>query len=126
TCPQSANVIPDYDTNLNGTDLFTVCTSKQNNYDLLIHGTTESSPTICIYPATYADATHIYYKPDVQTGGPLVTCVAAQSGGDKVSFNGINYNYVFIVEQPYEDQMTTCLTTMSYEQCPHFSAGQIR
>jgi len=125
-CPATPNILPDKDVNLDGTDIFTACTSPTRTFDLQITGRTESSSQICVFPVTFIDNIHIYYKPEVSTGAPLVQCVDATSGSMNTSFLNVNYNAVFIVEAQSKQQLIQCLVTGNFFTCPHYSFGKIK
>ena len=126
TCPNQANVLPDVDVYLNGSDDFTVCPSTQNATDILIHGKTQISAQICVCPVSYVDSTHVYWKPDVATGAPLFQCSDETSAGVTETFTNMNYNAVYIVEGPYKDAMIACLVEGNAYACPHYSFGEFR
>jgi hypothetical protein len=128
-CPSTANVVPDYDRDFDGSGFYRVCPSTISPYDVLIHGRTHASDTICVIPAEYIDATHVYLKPLVQGGQPQVSCLnAAQSAGAGVlaTFPATRYNAVFIVESQYKDAMMACLPGGNYLFCPPYSFGKFR
>lgn len=125
-CPTSNNVIPNYDVHFNGTDYFMVCPSVKAKSDILIHGTTYSSNTICVFPIQYNSYNNIYPFTDTTTGLPAVQCVQAATSGAFVSFPGLSYNAVMIVEQPSEAQLSSCLSADNFYACPFYSFGQFR
>jgi hypothetical protein len=126
SCPVSANVTPHYDWNLDGTDFFTVCTSKDSAYDLIIHGKTHDSSTVCVYPLQYYSSSQIVWKADAQ-GFPMVKCqeISGAGNGIAVTFDKTNFNALIIVEGPDSDQMRLCLTNNNVP-CPHYSYGKFR
>lgn len=125
-CPSNPNVLPEYDQHLDGTGQYTACASTASTADLLLHGQTVSSTAICVYPAQYVDATHIFTKPDPSTGAPIYSCQEISPDGVKVSFPSVNYNMVFVVEQPNRQAMSNCLITHDYTSCPVYSYGRFR
>lgn len=130
-CSDSANVIPDYDWNVNGSGYFFACYNKSNPADLKIFGHANQSINFCVFPAQYYDAQHVYAKPDVtQTGyPPLVRCVNSSEEGVALSFVNdqiSTMNAVFIVAAKDKNAMQNCLGTQDYYACPHYSFGVYR
>jgi hypothetical protein len=134
SCPAKANVAPDYDWEFNGSFFFKACPSKNNTSDLHIDGWTPNSSTICIFPAMVYSQTRTAYIPhaatgasDLQAGQPEVQCKTNGTLGVNVSFAGMTYNAVFVVELPDVAKMQTCLLTGNYFLCPrNYSFGQFR
>jgi hypothetical protein len=126
TCPDNPNVVPDYDWYHDGSEQFTVCPKNTSIYDILVHGKTHSSDTICVYPTQVIDSQHVYVKPDVTTGLPLSVCIKIADTGVYANFDQINFNAAFIVEQPDDAAMRTCLYQGNYTNCPRYSFGKFR
>src|SRR6185503_18236575 len=101
-CPSASNVNPDYDWEFNGTGFFTVCPSRLNPADILVHGSTRTggSGTVCVFPAQIAANGQVFAKPDVNKndGSPWVQCLAPEVDGVHMSFPGISWNAAFIVD----------------------------
>ncbi|MCM2322432.1 MAG: hypothetical protein NDJ90_04135 [Oligoflexia bacterium] len=128
SCPGSPNVVPDYDSENDGSGYFTVCASRTDNAKLFIRGQTARSNTICVFPAQVVDSRHTYWKPELGTGLPWNQCVSAIEDveGALLTFAGINFNAVFIVEEMDRDQMQLCLGNGNYYGCPAYSFGRFR
>ncbi|MEK6704842.1 MAG: hypothetical protein AABZ06_03560, partial [Bdellovibrionota bacterium] len=94
-CPDKSNIVPDYDSELDGSGFYTACINKDSQNSILIHGRTLNSNSICIFPAQYIDQDHVYTKPELlpngQAVGPLSQCVDTADGGIMVNFENINY-----------------------------------
>lgn len=125
-CPDSPNVVPDYDQLHDGSGYFTVCPSRAQKSDVLVHGEIAAGSQVCIFPAQVIDDAHIYVKPDLQTGLPWVQCTDVAETGIYGSFPGINWNAAFIVSNLEKDQMRSCLATGNYYACPSYSFGRFR
>lgn len=125
-CPSSPNVLPDYDSRLDGTGRYTVCATPSSKSRILVHGKTTSSKQICIYPAQVIDQKHVYVKPDLSTNLPWNQCSEIIDGGVTAQFDSIEFNAVFIVEEPDQAQMTSCLIGGNYYSCPTYSFGKFR
>lgn len=133
-CPYSPNVVPDYDWMLDGSGHFEVCSHKENQTDLLVHGQTHYSDEICLFPAEVVNSTgQIFLKLDLATNGLLYKCIQADEGGVAARFDFTNFNALFIVEKPYLNQMLSCLSGPagpSYFACPnnpgYYSYGRFR
>ena len=126
-CPASNNIAPDYDTNLNGTGFYQVCTNRDSKEKVAIHGRPTASATkLCVFPVEAVDENHIYWKPDLQTGGPWSRCYDITDTGVYAQFEGVSYNAVFIVDSlTANTQMQECLLT-GYRYCPSYSFGKFR
>jgi hypothetical protein len=125
-CVNEPNVLPDYDWDLDGSGRYTVCPSTKAFSDILIHGSTSYGNEICVFPAQYIDDSHIYTKPTLSGTGPISACVQGTPNGAYASFQGVNYNAVFIVEKRDYQQMMECLIQRNYYFCPSFSFGTFR
>jgi hypothetical protein len=125
-CPGSPNVTPDSDTNLDGTDYFTVCTSKTADDNLLVHGSTEHSGTICVIPVMGSDDQNMQPVADPSSHQLLMQCVSASSSGASVSFSSAQFNGVLIVESQDANGMISCMYSGDYNTCPNYSFGMIR
>jgi len=129
TCPGSPNVVPDYDWAFNGTGYYTVCPSKSNLSDILVHGTPVAGTGVCIFPAEIAANGQVFAKPDVTKadGSPWVQCVQPGADGVHASFPGINWNAAFIVDVADVQQMGLCIQGGIYSYCPkNYSFGAFR
>lgn len=125
-CPDSPNVVPDYDYERDGTGQFSVCHNRDSQADILVHGSISQGTSICIFPAQVIDDQHIYVKPDVQTGLPWSQCVEVTDQGAYARFEGISWNAAFIVESIHKSQMQSCLFGGNYYGCPRYSFGRFR
>ncbi len=126
TCPQSANTLPDYDYKNDGSGKYTVCEKKDSTAEILIHGKTSEYGAVCVFPVQVIDESHIYVKPDVATGLPMVTCYEATKRGVYAKFAGVRFNATFIVEYQYANAMRACLLSGNYYTCPNYSYGRFR
>jgi hypothetical protein len=130
TCPNSANVLPNGDSNYDSKGKYTVCTNASNQANILIHGKTRASSGFCLFPIQYIDSTHAFYKPDLTTGLPLANCVTIDSSnssnGVEMSFANITFNAAFIVDDTDKDQMQLCLANANSSACPLYSYGKFR
>lgn len=126
SCPEDPNVIPDY-ADIDDTGNFTVCRHRNNAAQILVHGTTRVSSTLCIYPVEIVDESHVFTKPDLSQGGaPTFQCIGATEKGVYANFQQMSYNAVFIVEGPDRARMSACLVRGDYMTCPRFSYGRFR
>ncbi len=125
-CPWTANVMPDYDPNDNGTDQYTVCPSNSNTSDILVNGNTETSQDFCVIPADYVDSENVYVIGNTSTNLPWYKCAPVTSGGADLSFPELNFNYVYIVESQNLQSMIECLISGNSITCPDYSAGKFR
>ena len=128
-CPASANVVPDYDWNFNSTGYFTVCPSKANLTDILVHGSAPVAGPVCVFPAEIASNGQVFAKPDVNKadGSPWVQCLTPTADGIHATFPGISWNAVFIVAAQDVRQMSLCLQGGVYSYCPrNYSFGSFR
>jgi hypothetical protein len=125
-CGSKANVEPDWEWSLDGAGYYTICPSKTVYSNILVHGQTSLTNTICIFPAEYIDDRNIFTKPDLQTGGPMHKCVTATDRGVYTAFAGVRYNAAFIVESPHVEQMYACLVQRDSVTCPRYSFGIFR
>lgn len=102
----------------------TACPSAQNGSDvaLLVESPIQS---VCVFPAQVVDSTHVYWKIDAATGGPLVKCGAlpvVTSYYDPIkpaifSFPSTNYNAVYVVDEIDREDMNLCMI-MGQSYCP--------
>jgi hypothetical protein len=125
-CPSSPNVMPNWDRAIDGSGRYTVCPSRTDFANILIHGKTSVSNEICVFPAQYISETNIYTKPAADGTGAMNACIQATQTGVYASFKEINYNAVFIVEKRNHQQMVDCLILKNYNFCPEFSFGVFR
>jgi hypothetical protein len=128
-CPSQANVVPDYDWDFNGTGYYTVCPSKNNLSDILVHGNAPIQGPICVFPAQIASNGQVFAKPDVNKndGSPWVQCLSPGNDGVHMSFTGISWNAAFIVDAADVQQMSLCIQGGIYMYCPkHYSFGSFR
>jgi hypothetical protein len=136
SCPDSANVVPDYDYELDGSGYYRVCHHRTNPADVKFTGRTAATNVVCMFPAQYLDGQHIYAKPDVDggTNAPWYKCQEIQtdasgttSTGIRMTFPGISWNAAFIVEgYAAATEMQRCLAQNNYYACPHYSFGIFR
>jgi hypothetical protein len=131
TCPNSPNVLPSNTDNLgSNAGKYTVCTDSQSTANIMLHGNTNGSSTICVFPLQYIDSTHTYFKPDTSTGLPLSTCSsvtsATSSNGVTMGFAGMSFNAVIIVDDTDQAAMQLCLANASPGGCPNYSYGKFR
>lgn len=122
-----------------------VCTDEQDYYKVRVSGTVSASsqsqpPTsMCFFPAEYYAASsttsaRVLYKIDVQTGGPMMSCVnlGHDSNGEgtlrdvEISFNLTNYNYLYAVRMEDATRMKGCLIAKDERLCPPYSRGLFR
>jgi hypothetical protein len=128
-CPGDPNVVPDYDWEFNGTGYYSVCPSKSNLADILVHGRTRLGGAVCVFAAEVAANGQVFAKPNVaKQGEPWVQCANPSADGLKLSFGeGIYYNSVFIVDAADVKQMSLCIQGGVYEYCPkNYSFGRFR
>jgi hypothetical protein len=137
SCPNTPNVLSNSDSSsYSNAGKYTVCTQSSNISMIKIHGTTMGSNGICVFPVQYVDSSHVYFKPDLTTGLPLSNCATISSSssssgsssgsGIELTFSGINFNAVFIVDDTNQGQMQTCLATANAGGCPLYSYGKFR
>ena len=124
SCPAMPNVMPDNDALMDGSGRYSVCTSSTSKTDIQINGENATSSTLCIFPVQTNDPQHVYTIPG--TNGPLNQCYQISSQGINASFPGITFNSVFIVNYADEVQMSQCLTTGNFFECPIYSYGTFR
>jgi len=124
TCPSSPNVVPSGSnvnpTNAAGTaafDNFTVCKDTATPSQILIHGSTESSNTLCVYPVL--NQTLLYSGSSL-----MVQCQPITSSGVVINF-GTTFDSVIIVESQNESAMTSCLVNGYLASCPQYSIGSL-
>ena len=117
-CPSEANVTPNYDWHHDGTGEFTVCQHKDDSSNILIHGKTNVSTTICVFPTKSDDeSTSIYLSSDQQS--VRYQCASAKENGVYIALEDFSsYNGVFVVESPYASQMEHCLFMNNGYLCP--------
>ena len=127
-CPTSPNVVPDYDYLFDGSGQYRVCKKKDSDSDILIHGRTSLSNSICIFPAHFVDVTTVYTRPDPMAPAlPWFKCFQIAEAGIFASFPNTSFNAVFIVERGAEYQMRDCLKNGgNYYTCPSYSFGKFR
>ena len=127
-CPNSDNVTPAFDEDLNGSGYYRVCTHIQNLEDIAITGQTQVSQNICVYPIEVLGPTDIRVKPHPQEGGIWRQCSAPNQGTYNFQFVGSSLNAVIIIENVgiNQDLMDMCLVSQNFNQCPSFSSGRIR
>jgi hypothetical protein len=128
-CPAQPNVVPDYDREFNGTSFYTLCPSRNNLSDVLIHGNSRLGGAVCVFPAQIASNGQVFAKPDVNKGdgSPWVQCVGADVDGIHLTFPGIAWNAAFIVDAADLTQMSLCIQGGIYSYCPsHYSFGSFR
>ncbi len=124
SCPNAANVVPDYDSEADGSDFFTVCPSTLDTTDIEVSGRTVESATICMFPAQVTSG-QLYWKPDVN-GNPSYVCSQITGSGALATFPNMSYNALFVVENQNLSGMEACLKANNYNICPSFSYGQFR
>lgn len=136
TCPNTANVLPNSDTSAYSTaGKYTVCSQSSDISKIAVHGTTQGSNGICVFPIQYVDSSHVYFKPDLTTGLPYTSCATIGSSSSSSSnsgtalefaFSGMSYNAVFIVDDTDKYTMQMCLANASSGGCPVYSYGKFR
>lgn len=129
SCPLQSNVNPSYDPSVTALyDHFTACTNKYNQTDIVVHGETSRSTTICAFPVQYVNDQQIVWIKDSTTNKPIVKCQSPESGKDGIyiRMTTSQYNALIIVESPDESAMSNCLSTGNRYACPLFSFGKIR
>ena len=130
SCPGLPNVIPNMDQTVDGSNYFTVCTSKiaGNFSDLLITGNFSASNSLCVVPVQMLDSSHFKAKLDPQ-GNPSYTCSARNDDGavliSNPMANSSSFNAVVIVESPQLNNLISCIQN-NFANCPNFSFGKIR
>jgi hypothetical protein len=105
TCPLDPNVVAVNDPNLDGTDEYKVCKDTSAPSQILIHGETETSDQICVIPALSTATGVVAYT------SQTIQCPMIVAGGVNVSYPGLTYNAVYIVEAGASAQLLTCLQT---------------
>lgn len=105
TCPLDPNVQAVNDPNLNGTDEFKVCKDASAPSQILIHGETQVANQVCVIPAYNSPTGVVAYTQET------IQCPMVSSGGIYVSYPGITFNAVYIVEAQNSAQLVTCLQT---------------
>ena len=127
-CPLYPNVTPDYDYDFDGSGHYTICKSRETQETVQIQGRTSLSDTICVFPTQYVNEDNSFWKPDPYNGGPLSTCTTVNdTEGVYLTFAGITFNAVFVVDKSYRMQMATCLAAGNYNLCPkYYSYGRFR
>jgi hypothetical protein len=110
TCPLDPNVQAVDDPNLDGTDEYKVCKDISAPSQILIHGETEVANQVCVIPAE-STSTGVVPFTNLTIQCPMVT-----SGGIYISYPGITFNAVYIVEAQNSAQLVTCL--QSGYNCP--------
>lgn len=134
TCPTAPNVLPAYDWDLDGTNRYRVCFTKNQTGSLLVFGEpseTEKSNMICVFPLEYIDRKHVYIKPDIAQGGTLFRCAKASDSGAIFNFpsTNLNFNMVLIVESKDLEKTQTCLDPLrgvDFFLCPPYAYGKFR
>ncbi|MEO7161888.1 MAG: hypothetical protein ABI041_03105 [Bdellovibrionia bacterium] len=129
SCPGVPNVVPNLDETVDGSDYFTVCTSKTigNFSDLLITGRFSSNNSLCVVPVQMLDPTHFMPKLDAQKN-PVYTCSAPTADGVLVSnpsANSASFNSIIIVESPELNNLVRCIQN-NFTNCPNYSFGKFR
>jgi hypothetical protein len=133
TCPNTANVLSNSDSAAySNAGKYTVCSQTSNIANIKIHGTTMGSNGICVFPVQFIDSSHVYFKPDLSTGLPMASCATISSSGTssssgiELTFTGISFNAVFIVDDSSKDMMQMCLANANAGGCPLYSYGKFR
>jgi len=130
SCPNTANVLSNGDALYSSAGKYTVCTQSSNAANIKIHGQTNGSNGICVFPIQVVDSSHIYFKPDLTTGLPLNSCATVDatstSNGIAMSFSNIAYNAAFIVDDADQAAMQLCLANGNSGGCPQYSYGKFR
>lgn len=137
TCPNSPNALPNSDSSAySSAGKYSVCWQSSDISKIAVHGTTQGSNGICVFPIQYIDSSHVYFKPDVTTGLPYNSCatIGASSSTTNSSvgsalefaFSGMSYNAVFIVDDADKYAMQMCLSNGSSGGCPVYSYGKFR
>jgi hypothetical protein len=130
SCPGLSNVIPQLNVSTDGTGNYIVCPSKTtgDDTDILVHGKTSNSQSICVFPMQQGQSSMPSPILD-STGAPVYVCALATSGGAFLSFaqsqvpNG--FNAVAIVEGGYQYSMSQCILNGLF-YCPNYSYGKFR
>jgi hypothetical protein len=116
SCPNSPNVTPMQNNTTGANNQFTVCTSSTPG-QIFITGTTTTSNQICVFPVLSSN----------NIGTPVlntqIQCPFATGNGVTLSYAGINFNAVAIVEAPFAVQMYNCLANGG--QCPNYAYGTL-
>jgi hypothetical protein len=126
-CPETDNVVPDYDRYFDGLGYYKACANKTYLSKVLIKG--QPGESVCVYPVQYVDERNIFVKPSVSIGqpGPLSQCGTIPTSGLLVEFSDVSYNMVFIARKSDKASMDSCLTgTPNYYACPQFAYGKFR
>ncbi len=129
SCPGVPNVHPNMEITLDGSDHFTVCTSKTlgNFSDLLITGRFSSSNSLCAIPVQMLSSGQFKAKLDTQ-GNPVFSCSAPTADGVLISnpmADSASFNSIIIVESPDLNSLISCIAN-NYTDCPNYSFGKIR
>ncbi len=126
------NVKPRSSSSYNGSGNYTACAIDGQSASVELHGETTSSDTICVFPGQYYapdqynDYPRVVWKVD-QNGFPMYKCQSiSNAGGSLFTFNLTNYDFVYVVELPWKDQMRTCLLQGNEYLCPNYASGRFR
>ena len=130
SCPGLPNVVPNVDQTSDGSDYFTVCTSKTAGdfSDILVTGKFSSSNSLCAVPVQMLDPTHFKPKLDAE-GNAVYTCSAPTAEGAQISLpsaNSSSFNAVIIVESHELNNLISCLANDAFLNCPNYSFGKFR
>lgn len=131
-CPNTANVVPNFDLEMDGSGYYKVCYHKTLSDTLFIVGDvsqSEKEKQVYVFPIQFVDKYTIWLKPDVNKKSVAFEQAQVNDDGFEVKFNLTDFNSVIIVESQYIDKMRACLLTKpkpSFNLCPPFSFGKFK
>lgn len=133
SCSDNYNITPNNSSYSDRTGYYSVCTALgvANYWNILVHGKTSTSDTICVFPAQEGTDGDFAWIRDPARNEPTSLCAPATASGAYFSFPTlsrakIGFNSVMIVEAPDLESMKRCLVQHFNTQCPNFSSGRFR
>lgn len=133
-CSGSSTIQPQVNNLATTAGNYMICPSiNSGNYsDILVHGTTINSNTICVFPAQLNSGGQVSWIRSTTDNSPIYQCIQTTTDGAYFSFpttTGLSsgFNAAFIVEAPYQNAMKVCLqSNYAASACPAYSFGSFR
>ena len=131
-CDGLRTVVPQRGTSTDGSGYYSVCPSVDatQDWNILLHGKTVQSGTVCVFPSQTSFSGGISWIKDPNTGRPAFLCAPTTASGAYYNFPSlakakIGFNSVIVIEAPEAPQMLRCIE-QNFSYCPDYSFGKFR
>jgi hypothetical protein len=120
-CPENNNIMGASTGDLSN---YTACQNLSSESQVLLEGVGSYSSEVCVF-AAMTSGNNIF--PVYSSSGSLaVTCVSMSGAEAQLSFSGVSFNSLYVVDQSDENTMYTCLADNEPDECPEYAFGEFR